>query len=828
MVLEYSVDLCKRLQRCFSERRLHRPLRVDRYDAGDTLEYVVAACDAAATTSRVRLEVERFVGGGFAGQVYKVRVLDTEGALDRTLVPGRSFALKILIPPSSFARWFRNLLYAVGFQGSFQPQTNPTAARAGALWQTFIRRAARIRFGDESCVNEVHGTLVDHSIGSCGEISDWIDGRTWRLEVDNRVDLLRRWLKGKPVDHSRLGSPEFRAKRRFMSDFVELLNDVGAHEFARQYEWSTWKSQPNCLKRTSTEDDPERGVTAVDFRAGLALLPFLPMSPGDFVLILKGLARGSPVQFDRGDLRKLGSFVAGHAAEFDDLQELLPELRRADAAYRDSLIDLTHHHVRLVYDRRLWRTILDGAVGGWRTSGVLDERQERRFRGRTVRVALFAVLGLIPILGTALRKAWGRADWRAHYRSMLTSAGYLRRALAGKMAERAIGWHRDGRVSQERAERVSTSPLSFAVHTAVSWLPAGLHRSLTDGAHLRQRLHSLLVRPVRLYFNRDLREQWLRDMVQEGRRKRIVTDDDADVILSRIHEPFIQRYLKSLAVHVCTVPVTQVVSLVVAAIYILTHPELPRAQAWAIGFGIVALFQVVPISPGSLVRGLYVVYLVVRERNFKDYNIAVFLGFFKYVGYLAFPIQMAHRYPTLARFMAAHWATDAVHVVPVFGEHGALLEHKVFTAFYNLPLTLRGRMGRRAVERASRPPRRWHLPPLAAGVGCALGAVQLLWGRYTGQTPALGEIWWATLTVALLCGALFTLLAGGAALGRRIAGATVCGIATGLAFAAVSAATGTAGPATGDLVAESLWRVFVLGVLSPIGAILTELALPEP
>ena len=91
-------------------------------------------------------------------------------------------------------------------------------------------------------------------------------------------------------------------------------------------------------------------------------------------------------------------------------------------------------------------------------------------------------------------------------------------------------------------------------------------------------------------------------------------------------------------------------------------------------------------------------YLVVHERNFKDYNIAVFLSFFKYIGYLAFPIQMAYHYPVLARFMAAHWSTAAAHTIPVFGEKGALLEHGVFSLFYNYPLTLRRWRARRAAH----------------------------------------------------------------------------------------------------------------------------------
>ncbi len=43
------------------------------------------------------------------------------------------------------------------------------------------------------------------------------------------------------------GSPEFRIQARFHSALVELLHEMGAYEFARQYEWSR-EEQPNCLK----------------------------------------------------------------------------------------------------------------------------------------------------------------------------------------------------------------------------------------------------------------------------------------------------------------------------------------------------------------------------------------------------------------------------------------------------------------------------------------------------------------------------------------------------------------------------------------------------
>jgi hypothetical protein len=94
-------------------------------------------------------------------------------------------------------------------------------------------------------------------------------------------------------------------------------------------------------------------------------------------------------------------------------------------------------------------------------------------------------------------------------------------------------------------------------------------------------------------------------MVAEGRKKHILSNEDAQIILSRIQEPYIQKYLKSLAVHVCTLPVTQVVSIIVALWYKMAN-NLTWAQAWDEMLLILAFFQVIPLSPGSLVRGFYV------------------------------------------------------------------------------------------------------------------------------------------------------------------------------------------------------------------------------
>jgi len=795
-------------------------MRIARYEPGAGLAYDVTGLTQTGT-ARVHLVVEDFVGGGFAGQVYRVKILSIEAGDEpiEGLVAGQVYAMKILVPPSSFSRLFRNLLYWVGFQSSFQLQVNPAAARAGALWQKLIRRGAKVRFGDENKVVDIYATFVDGRLGSCGELSEWIDGRTWQLEVDDHLDSLKRW--GKPGDRQQIGSPEYRAKRKFMRDFVKLLNNMGAYEFARQYEWWTCKSQPNCLKRRDTEDDPSGGLVAVDFRAGLALLPFLPMSPGDFKLILKGLFRGSLVQFDRGSISKLETFVRANSDEFADSQKLLDELKAVESVYRNSVPDITHNHVKLLYNKKLWSTMLDSAVTGWKVRNLVDESCEQKMRNSKASTILFYIIGLVPILGKLIRRIWARPDWRSHYKSMLTSAGYLLGAVRGRMVEKVILWHRAGRLDDERAPKVAGSLVRFLFHLPLSILPAGLHRFLTDRAFFKDKLHYIFARPIKLYFSAKLREQWMRDMVAEGGKKHILTEDDAETILSQLNERYIQRYLISLVVHLLTLPVTQIVSIIVAWIY------YQKTGSKLVAGGILVLFQFIPISPGSICRGLWAVGIAIYDRDFKNYNIAVFLSFVKYIGYLAFPIQMTYHYPALARFMAAHWSTEAVHIVPVFGERGALLEHWVFRLFYNWPLTIRRRMRKRAEMRASIKPRYWHVGLWAVIAAFGLASVDYNYLQNAGNTPELKDIWYLAVLVPLACGAMVTLGCGGAKLWKRFVAATICGIALGLLYTLVSGLLVKKIP-IGDIAAGCVWPVFVFAIVSTIGAIITELKLPEP
>jgi len=255
-------------------------------------------------------------------------------------------------------RRIRNLFYGVGFQAPFSLQSLAAAGRSQALWQKFIRRAAKI--------------------------------------------------------------------------------ELGAEELARQYEWWSLKSQPNAMKRTASDPDPRAGLVAVDFRAGMALLPFLPECPADIKLILRGFRRGRLVQFDKGDVGKLEKYAAAHASDFADLREALETLKREDKTYRDSLVDVTYHHIRL-FGTKLRRLIMAGFRESWRVRNMTDERAASRLEKSGDLSLLFLLMDLASLATPALLLlAWpGRTWWQYPVWALPLFMPFIRRL-----------WVRSGRVSE--------------------------------------------------------------------------------------------------------------------------------------------------------------------------------------------------------------------------------------------------------------------------------------------------------------------------------------------------------------------------------------------
>jgi len=832
MAINYSIETINKLKQLYQRLEILRPRRIRRYDAGDEMTLDVTGV-FPAHEGRLTIKIEDYIGGGYAGQVYRISVsnIETSGKPIEGIQTGGIYAMKILVPVSGFARFFRNFIYWLAFQGPFSLQVNPAALRAGALWQKIIRRGAKIRFGNEKTVVDCLATFVDPVLGSCGEISEWINGRMWRFEVDDNLDARRLWSTGDPDKN--LGSPEYRAKKKFMADLVDLLHDMGAHELARQYEWWTCKSQPNALKRIKFNSDPKAGHVAVDFRAGLALLPFLPMCPADFWLIIKGIVRGSLVQFDRGDLTRLKEFIKNNQIDFQDMETAINELTEKEKQYRNSLPDVSHHHIKLLYSKKLWSQILSGSMESWKIKNNIDQKTYATLKEKRFKSVQYYLLGLFPLLGSKLRKLIGNETIRRHYRRIFTKWTYFRRAVKAHILEKLIRWHRSGRISSDRAEQLAENPSRYFAHLPLSILPAGIHRFFSDRKQFLKSLDNIFRRPIRLYFRAEEREQWMRDMVAQGRTKGMLTEEEADRINAQIKEPFIQKYLKSLAVHVGTLPVTQIISVLVAIIYVRLHPELSWQQASVHAGIILGLFQVTPISPGSLVRGLYVTYLVIREKNFKDYNIAFSLSYFKYIGYLAFPIQMAYRYPDIARFMAGHWATNAVHIVPVFGERGALLEHAVFDLFYNYPLTIRHRIQLRREKRETLKSRSWHVFPVILASLLLMSLLNLLYYQFTEYIPTMGDFWWGIIWIPGIAAAAATAWARGMSLKKRFLISILTGASLGLFYPFVNKFLSFyLSPAhekiisfsrlAGDAALSALWQIFLFSLIAALGIMLFE------
>lgn len=681
----YSVELCRELVRTVKDAGLSIMYRPSRYEAGDVLdlEFTIAWPEKKG---RGRFRIEKFVGGGFAGQVYRC-VLESIGSADdlAELKQGGVYAVKMMIPPSRFSRVFRDILYWIGFQTPFSAQINLSACRAGLLWQKAARLAAGKVFGCEDAVADVYATFFDSALGSYGEIREWVEGRTWRLEPDLHPLERRGW---RSVDPRATGSPEFVAKRRYMAGFVEMLHAMGARELARQYEWWTMKSQPNTLKRHGCDDDPAAGLCAVDFRAGLVLLPFLPMSIGDIGLILAGLRARSLVQFDRCDFRKLRAFAVRNSDVFGPYEPMIDALRHYDNEYRRSMPDITHQGFRLLADSNLRHDVRKGLAGAYLAAGRIDADFARHIPGRPGRFLVFQLLMGLPLLGRPIRRYWGDATVREHVRRILCERGYMAQAMRAGASRRLVEWHRSGRTGEQRTRLLAAHPGCFWLQRCtLGFLPAGLHRALAEPGFVVDRIRAGIGFIVSFYRDPMFREKWFTDLVHDGYADGMLDEPERDAILSRVKDPFIVKYLKSLAIHFATLPVTQIVSVLTGAVVVAWMLSTGRSWQVATGtfFAIVAFFQVTPISPGSLCRGLYVVYVIIRDRNFRDYMIAAPVAFVKYFGYLAFPLQMATTYPALSRFMASRFATDMVHVVPVFGEKGALLEHWVFDWFFNFP-----------------------------------------------------------------------------------------------------------------------------------------------
>jgi len=107
MGVDYSLQTIQHLENLFDSQEVLRPRRRLRYEPETELQYRIRGV-FPPREGQVKFRIERFVGGGYAGQVYRVKALEVEpeGEPIIGLQVGQVYALKILVPPNGFARWF--------------------------------------------------------------------------------------------------------------------------------------------------------------------------------------------------------------------------------------------------------------------------------------------------------------------------------------------------------------------------------------------------------------------------------------------------------------------------------------------------------------------------------------------------------------------------------------------------------------------------------------------------------------------------------------------------------------------------------------------------
>lgn len=192
---------------------------------------------------------------------------------------------------------------------------------------------------------------------------------------------------------------------------------------------------------------------------------------------------------------------------------------------------------------------------------------------------------------------------------------------------------------------------------------------------------------ARLSRHAGLRQAWLLQVVDDGVAESELSEEEANRIREQVTDPDVQLYLHCLFVHLCMLPITPVTVLLAGWAYALGR-GLNLGEGIQFVLAWLAVFAVLPLSPGSLARGLYVLTVAVKRRQLRRLRVALLVSFWRYIGYIAFPLQMATTFPALSRYMAALWATRAVRFIPWYGAHGGRLEHAVYDLFFNIPLTL--------------------------------------------------------------------------------------------------------------------------------------------
>ena len=92
------------------------------------------------------------------------------------------------------------------------------------------------------------------------------------------------------------------------------------------------------------------------------------------------------------------------------------------------------------------------------------------------------------------------------------------------------------------------------------------------------------------------------------------------------------------------------------------------------------------------------------------------------------------------------------------------------------------------------------------------------------ELKTIKEIWWLGFSLSLILGSLITIFARGLLFRKRIIAATISAVIVSFLYSGISYYFGL----KEHIIAEAVWRFFILAVFSTIGALITEMKLGDP
>lgn len=596
----------------FQRELLIRP-RARHFDIGESIETDVVEINPNGSFNAAFRILEK-KGEGYAGQVYKT--------VDETT--GNTYALKALRPEDESKEKIRNLFFRLCFAGNFAPATNESALRYGLLWQTLLRRGAQARFGDTSIIPEPYGYFWSDKLETFVEVHEWVEGHI-------------------PVPDSTIHN---RKKRDFMDGMVGLANDMGAYQLARQYKWWTMLAGANVVER---EDGSQ---VAIDWRSGVALPFFLPMSPGDVPIIVDNLRHGHFANYDHANFSKLDAFVGENNNAFVDLTSQVEELKELDRKYRSSIRETT--------------------LADWQREFQMDEDVVRELSRSPLAYRAHLLLDGIPLFGKLTNRLSSSEVYRAHAKQIMADGEYRDVWFSNHQTHDLDTWKHRDRVTPDKAQELSQKAWLYLLHKVFfSHMPSSIQKA-TDNKELMQMLKKLGT-PIRIAFNEEEQIQWLENRINEGVELRLLNDEQAEMLHRQSRERRMRSYVKELAFFW---PAIEIICLpTYPLIYMLSGGDMSLTGA----------AMASPVTSSGVLRVLYTATRMVgdipeavREKSLKSVksrSMGIIVAPWSKIGGLFIPAQMVTHYPEMARFLTSYLTIKAARNVPVYGVEGGAVEY---------------------------------------------------------------------------------------------------------------------------------------------------------